>query len=142
MKEVKFLEGIEEYRLNDKVSVYFNPTDTTFIGRLFDVFKQLDEHDAVFRARVESAITTEETLDTMKEADADLRKLLDTVFENPICDELFGKTNVYAMAGGLPIWANLILAIVDEIDASFVNEQKQTNPRLTKYLSKYKNGAV
>ena len=64
--------------------------------------------------------------------------MLDQIFDKPICAELFGKTNVYAMAGGLPIWANLILAIVDEIDASFVNEQKQTNPRLDKYLSKYK----
>ena len=138
MKEIKFLEGIEEYRLNDKVSVYFNPTDTTFVSKLFDTFKKLDEHDSEFRKRVDAAKTTDDTLNVLKEADADLKALLDTVFDKPICEELFGKTNVYAMAGGLPIWANLILAIVDEIDASFVNEQKQTNPRLEKYLSKYK----
>ena len=138
MKEVRFLEGVEEYRLNDKVSVFFNPTDTTFIGNLFEAFRKLDEHDAVFRKRVDASTTTEETLNILKEADADLRTLLDGIFDMPICAELFGKTNVYAMAGGFPIWANLILAIIDEIDALFVNEQKQTNPRLEKYLSKYK----
>ena len=45
--------------------------------------------------------------------------------------------SIYAIADGLPIWANLMLAIIDEFDASFVAEKKKTNPRIQKYTKKY-----
>ena len=52
-------------------------------------------------------------------------------------DVLFGGMNVYALANGLPVWCNLMLAVMDEIDSSFAREQKATNPKLQKYLNKY-----
>ena len=45
--------------------------------------------------------------------------------------------NVYAMADGLPVWCNLMLAVMDEIDTSFAREQKRMNPRIAKYTAKY-----
>ena len=38
---------------------------------------------------------------------------------------------------GLPVWCNLLLALMDEMDAALVREQKASNPRLKKYLDKY-----
>ena len=49
----------------------------------------------------------------------------------------FNTPNVYAMADGLPVWCNLLFAIMDEIDTSFAREQKATNPRIQKYTAKY-----
>ncbi|MBQ9720270.1 MAG: hypothetical protein IJV64_06200 [Oscillospiraceae bacterium] len=54
------------------------------------------------------------------------------------CAAVFGTMNVYALAKGLPVWANLLLAVIDEIDTTFAREQKATNPRLEKYLKKYR----
>lgn len=48
-----------------------------------------------------------------------------------------GKMNVYALSDGLPVWVNLMLAVMDEIDTAFAREQKQTNPRIAKYTAKY-----
>ena len=45
--------------------------------------------------------------------------------------------NVYALSDGLPVWANLMLTIMDEIDTTFAREQKATNPRISKYTKKY-----
>ena len=68
-----------------------------------------------------------------------MRELIDSVFDGtPVCTLLFGSMNVYAMASGLPVWANLMLAIMDEVDTAFAREQKATNPRVQKYMAKYR----
>ena len=69
--------------------------------------------------------------------DTEMRELIDGVFGRPVCAELFGDMNVYAMADGLPVWCNFLLAVMDEIDTTFAREQKLTNPRIQKYTAKY-----
>ena len=54
-----------------------------------------------------------------------------------ICTPLFGELNLYALANGFPIWANLLFALVDEMDTAYAREQKLTNPRISKYTKKY-----
>lgn len=45
--------------------------------------------------------------------------------------------NVYALANGLAVWCNLMLAVMDEVDSTYAREQKATNPRIAKYTAKY-----
>ena len=66
-----------------------------------------------------------------------MREIIDSVFEKKLCDELFGEMNVYALASGLPVWANLLLAVIDKTNASMDEESKKTDDRLNKYLKKY-----
>ena len=63
--------------------------------------------------------------------------MIDEALGQPVCGALFGGMNVYAMADGLPVWCNLMLALMDEVDTSFAREQKATNPRIRKYTAKY-----
>lgn len=70
-----------------------------------------------------------------------MRELLDEVLGASVCAPLFGGMSLYAMAGGLPVWCNLLLALMDEMDAALVREQKASNPRLKKYLDKYRRRA-
>ena len=42
-----------------------------------------------------------------------------------------------ALSGGLPLWANLLLAIMDEMDESVSREIKLSDERLAKYTKKY-----
>ena len=44
------------------------------------------------------------------------------------------------MADGFPIWANFMLAIIDQFEGEFAEQKKKTNPRIQKYTAKYNKG--
>lgn len=136
MKELSIATGLVEYRINDAVTVTFNPTDSGFVEKIFATFDELDKKQDEYRSEIEHA-QKQEIFDIAKKRDAEMREKIDGLFGVPVCDALFGEVNVYALADGLPLWCNLMLAIMDEIDTAFAREQKMTNTRITKYSSKY-----
>ena len=87
---------------------------------------------------IEKMADKRKVFDYARERDTEMRGMIDEVFGAPVSDALFGGMNVYAMAGGLPVWCNLMLAVMDEIDTTFAREQKATNPRIAKYTAKYR----
>ncbi len=137
MKELKFETGLVTYDLNGAVQVTFNPTDTAFVERLFNTFDALDKKQEDYQAQVERTAGNREIFDLAHRWDGEMRAMLDEALGQPVCDALFGGMNVYAMAEGLPVWANLLLAVMDEVDTAFAREQKAMNPRLQKYTAKY-----
>lgn len=144
MPEIRFSTGLQTYSLNGRCEVVFNPTDASFARRLYETFEELDKKQEAYRACLE-ALTADadgdggkELFQVSAEMDREMRALLDGIFDRPICEELFGSMNVYAMAGGLPVWANLLLALLELTGDAFAKEQAQTNPALEKYLAKYK----
>ena len=138
MKALNFEVGKVSYSLNDKIEVSFNPTDTEFIEKLYDTFDKLDREQEDYKAKIETLAEPKEIFAFIKEKDKEMRKLIDAIFDASVSDAVFGDMNVYAMAGGLPVWANLLFAIMDEIDGGFAREKKATSPRVEKYLEKYK----
>ena len=56
--------------------------------------------------------------------------------------QIFWINPLYLMgveaAGGLPVWANLMLAIADEVEACMQGELKKREARIAKYTAKYK----
>lgn len=137
MKELNFESGLVSYSLNGKCEVSFNPTDSNFAERLFSAFEDLDKKQESYKAEIEKMANKREIFDFARERDAEMRDVIDGIFEAPVSEAVFGNMNVYALAGGLPVWSNLLLAIMDEIDTTFAREQKATNPRLAKYTAKY-----
>lgn len=138
MKELNFATGMEEFALNGKCSVFFNPTDPGFAERLFNTFNDLDKQHESYKARIEKIADKAEIFELGRELDTEMREKINSIFDDDICTPVFGGMNVYALADGMPAWANLLLAIMDEVDTTFAREQKATNPRLQKYLGKYK----
>lgn len=137
MKELTFESGLVTYTLNGKCEVSFNPTDSNFVERLYTAFEDLDAKQETYKAQVDKMAGKREIFDFARERDAEMRQIIDGVFEAPVSDALFGGMNVYAVADGLPVWCNLMLAVMDEIDTTFSREQKATNPRIAKYTGKY-----
>lgn len=137
MERINFETGVKEYSLNDKCTVCFNPTDGAFVESLFNTFNELDKKNEKYRVEIEKTADKKEVFRIAREYDAELRGMIDGIFYDGLCNELFGSVSVFALAGGLPIWANLLLAIMDEVDTSFAREQKLTNPRISKYTAKY-----
>ena len=137
MKQLQFSDGLEEYSLNDRVTVRFNPTDASFLERLSELFSRLDALQEEVAAAQEST-PEEEVFPLAKSLDARMRDPLDSFFGTPVCEALFGSMNLFASAGGLPVWANLLLALTEEVEAAMQGELSAREARIAKYTEKYK----
>jgi len=135
-KQIGFDDGLVQFDINGKCSVVFNPTDSAFVEKLYNAFDALDKKQESYKAEIERTADSREIFSVARKEDAEMRETIDGVF-GPVSGSLFGGMNVYALAGGLPVWANFMLAVMDEIDTTFSREQKLTNPRIAKYTAKY-----
>ena len=137
MKDIVFDTGIVTYSVNGKCDVTFNPTDPIFVKRLYSVIEQLEKKQAEYESLFESNPEPKALFDASEEMNREMRELVDGIFDTPVCDKLFGNVSIYSLANGLPLWANLLFAIMDEIDMAIGKEEKATNPRIEKYTAKY-----
>ena len=136
-KELRFDTGVVTYQINGGFELTFNPTDIVFIERLYDTFYALDEKQEAYKAEVEAA-QKREVFEIARRRDTEMREMLDGVLGEGASTQLFGGMNVYALADGLPVWANLLLTILDETDSVMNSEKARGDSRLRKYTEKYK----
>lgn len=137
MKELSFDTGVVTFLINGVCEITFNPTDPRIVSKIYDVFNTLEKKQTEYKERISKMANKAEIFDLSNELDKEMRSCIDNVFGD-VSDKLFGEMNVYSAAGGLPVWCNFVLAIIDELDDAFSREQKLTNPRLKVYLNKYK----
>lgn len=137
MHELNIATGLKEYNINGKCTVLFNPTDLNFINRVFDAFNELDKKNEEYRKAVENETDGVKIFKIARTMDADMRQMIDSALGCDVCSPVFGDISVYASADGLPLWANLMLAIIDEMDDAFAAEKKASNPRIKKYTDKF-----
>ena len=136
MKELRFQAGLVEYRLNDRVNVFFNPTDVAFLERLTQTLEKLDALQEELNA-ARGTLTEADIFPFAKEQDKKMRAVLDALFDVPVCEALFGSRNLYASAGGFPVWANLMLALYEEAESAMQGELRLREQRISKYVAKY-----
>lgn len=137
MKELVFDTGIETFDLCGKWKISFNPTDSAFSRRLYDAFQELEEKYKRGTHEIDITADKKKVFEIMDKLDSDMRVIIDDILGEGASAALFGHTNVYAMSGGLPIWTNLFLCIMDECHDSFAREQKAINPKIKQYTEKY-----
>lgn len=135
---IQFNTGAVEYDING-TKVLINPTDLAFVERVFNTFDTMDKMQEEYQASIDKAGNDAEALFAVyREMEDKMRGLVNEVFDEPdICGSLFGRVSVFALSDGLPLWANLMLALIDEMDTAFAREKKLTNPRIKKYTAKY-----
>lgn len=138
MADIRFDTGVVVFNLNDKIEVSFNPTDSAVVEKIYSTFEELDRKQEAYKAEIEKCADKKEIFEIARRRDAEMRDMIDGLFEKPVCAALFGTMNVYALADGLPVWCNLMLAVIDQIDTTFSREQKRTNPRIAKYTDRWK----
>lgn len=134
---IKFDTGAVEYTINDKVKVTFNPTDLSFVERVFSIFDNMDEMQEKYNAEIDKAEKDADVFKIYRDFESTMRNTINDVFGVEVCQDIFGNVSVFALADGLPLWANLMIAIIDEMDVAFAREKKATNPRIKKYTAKY-----
>lgn len=138
--ELNFSLGVKEYivrGVNGEYTLRFNPTDADFIEKLYDAFTALDKKQEAYNEEVRRCGDKKEIFEIARRRDAEMREIIDGIFGEPVCDAIFGRMSLYALADGLHVWTNLLLALMDEADSTYASEQKATNPRLKKYTEKY-----
>lgn len=136
MPDLRFDTGLVEYSING-VNVTFNPTDGAFVERVYNAFDMLDKKQEEYTAGLD-ATNDSQIFDAARKLDQEMRSAIDKIFSRPICDELFGFMNVYAISSnGIPVWAELLLAIMSQVDAGFTERQKKTSATIAKYTAKY-----
>ena len=138
MKQINLDLGVNEYDLGGKVTVKFNPTDVSFLEKLSDSFQYLDLIQEEIRLSKEEVTDEKDVYNLAKNLDAKMREIINALFGQDVCTPLFGEMNLFSSAGGLPVWANLMLAIADEVQASMDSELKQREERIAKYVTKYR----
>lgn len=138
-KKLAIDTGLVTYSLNGKCELTFNPTDSAFVEVLFNAFDTLDSKQEKYKAEIKKKANNREVFEVARKMDEEMREIINEIFGVDVCGALFGGMNVYALAGGLPVWANLMLTIMDEVDTSFAREKKAQSPRIAKYTKKYGN---
>lgn len=136
MKEITFDTGIVEYKINGGHVIRFNPTDSSFAERLYLAFDELDRKQDAYRN--EAISDGKEAFRVNRARNAEMRKTIDALLGEGASQAIFADMDVYAMSDGLPAWANLMLAIIDEMDDAIKSERAKTNPRVAKYTARYK----
>lgn len=138
--ELAFENGVKTYQVhgvNGDTTIRFNPTDGEFIKRLYEAFETLDKKQDVYNAEIQRCADKKEIFSIARRRSDEMRKIIDGIFDEPVCEKIFGGMNLYALGDGLHVWTNFMLALMDETDSTFAREQKATNPRLKKYTAKY-----
>lgn len=158
MPELKFETGLITYKVNGGAEISFNPTDTEFSRRVLGIFRDLADKQDHYRKLlgadtetpdVEAALDdpkaaqelmaqTDAILNGITQMDGEMRRAIDGAFGAPgTADAVFGGASLYAYAGGLPLWANFLMAVIDEMPVTAEMQAKMTDPRLRKYVGKY-----
>jgi hypothetical protein len=140
-KTISFASGVQEFSLNGNVTVFFNPTDSAFINRVFDGVKALDEKENQYLAALNALEDNEQVFELASAHDSEAREIINGIFGDDVCAAIFGDMNISALADGLPVWANLLMAVIDTFDGEFAEEKKKTSPRVAKYSAKYSKRA-
>lgn len=138
MKELQFDTGLVTYRVNGSCEITFNPGDISFVKRLFDLFDRLSGLQEAAEKENPEEMDSKELFRLTEERDAKMRSDMDGVFGEGTCAALFSDMSVFAIAGGFPLWANFLMAIIDEINANLSQEEQKARSRVDKYMKKYK----
>lgn len=136
--ELQTSTGVVEYNLNGKVKVHFNPSDAAFVKKLMGVFETMEQKQKEAKQEINGANDPKRVFEIADAYDAEMRTMLDSIFDVPVCDALFGTMNVYALADDLPVWMNLLLTILDVCAASYDGIDEKMEYRIKKYTAKYK----
>ena len=137
MADIRFDTGLKTFDINGRCEVTFAPTDMAFIERVFTALDNMDKKQEGYR-KLADEVQDNEMFALARRMDNEARDEINAIFGTDVCTPIFGNLNVFTIADGFPVWANFVLAIIDELDGAFAAEKKKTNPRIAKYTAKYK----
>lgn len=136
MDTLEFSTGVKTFSVNGGAAeVTFNPTDVNFVSRLYDLFLALAEQYEAGRDRTFD--DNQAFFAYVRERDGETRAGVDGLFGPGTADALFQGVSTSALADGLPLWTNFLLAVIDAVPEEMSRQVRTAKPRVEKYLKKY-----
>lgn len=136
MKNINTGAKVEEYNIDGKIVLRFNPADATFVKNFNAAFKALAEAQSELAEAAKNA-DDEAFFDASAATNTKLRGVLNDLFGEDICTPIWGTMDLTAISDGLPLWFNFMMALIDEIDVDMKNIKAVRSARLDKYTAKY-----
>lgn len=140
--ELNFTHGVQEYTVHGvggDVVIRFNPTDGEFVQRLYHAFEVLDKKQDAYNEEIQKCGNNVKIFEIARKRSDEMRTIIDGVFEEPVCEKIFGRMNLYALStDGLYVWADFLLALMDATDEAFAKSREAGKARLKKYTEKYR----
>jgi len=125
MAGLQFDNGVKEFDVNGKATIRFNPLDTAFFQKVVALFEKCENLTK----------NSDNTPEGIQILDQKIKSEINAVFGD--ISAIFDGVSSVAIAGGLPVWANFIIAVIDEIDET-IKKPIEYSPKVQKYLDKYK----
>lgn len=142
MADVIFTSGKKIITLKDEdghsVDVGINPYDAKFLLAIMDCAEKLDAEQSKLNNAIKGVTDWKALYGATVKADEAMRELIDGLFHKEVCSALFPDVTVYALADGLPIWANLLYAMTEQMDIGLADEKAKAQERIRKYSAKWK----
>ncbi len=139
MNELKFDNGLVSYEVNGVPNaVAFNPTDMSFVDKLLNFFEDFSKRHERMSIQIRNMDDKRKIFDLCDSMDKEIRAGIDSIFGENVCAVLFGEVGTCAVADGLPIWMNFVIAVMDEIKSACESQQVALNPRLQNLIEKYR----
>ena len=139
-KQITINTGVEEYELNG-VSVSFNPTDLFMAEKIFSVFDSMDGLQTKWKAQVEAAGDDHSKIfQICRSIDQEMRKSINGLFGKgkDYATEILGNVALFSQSEtGFPLWAEIVLPLMDEMDDSFAERREKSKARIEAYTAKY-----
>lgn len=136
MKNINTGAKVEEYNIDGKIVLRFNPADATFVKNFNAAFKALAGAQSEL-AEAATTVDDEAFFDASAATNTKLRGILNDLFGEDICTPIWGTADLTALSDGLPLWFNFMMALIDEIDADMKSVKDVRSARLDAYLAKY-----
>ena len=137
---ITFETGLKTFDVNGKCEVTFNPYSAAFIQRMEEAAKRAMEiHENLDESMKKRE--NERPYELYRNADNEIRDIIDSLFYDGFCDACAPKEDVFMVdiADGLPVWTNLIYAMMDMMDDRLSAEKDLSKNRIRKYSEKYGN---
>lgn len=136
MNALNFSTGVRTFDVNDGAAqISYNPTDMNFVSRLYDLFLTCAE-----RYETDKGKTFEDNaafFEYARQRDTGICTGVDGLFGSGASAGIFQGVSACAMADGLPLWTNFLLAVIDTVPEEASRQVKASKPRVDKYLKKY-----
>lgn len=148
--------GLKEYAVNNAV-IRMNPTDMTTAQAIFDAMEKMGGIQAKYAAMgqddlpevdfdaisgdeakaAEYAAQTQNRLDAFRQVDMELQAEIDSLFGEGTAQGVFGSMSLTAYADGLPVWLNLLLALLDQFPEAAKAQAGMSDERLKAVTARY-----
>ena len=115
--------------------IELNTSDMSIMSRLYDSYPKLD--DLGVRAMSIADSEPKEAVETLKEVDADMRKLINYIFDSDIADTCAPDGTMYDMFNGEFRFEHIVGKLVSLYENNMDKEYKLMVKKVKKHTDKY-----